>query len=64
MLTGYISNEGKLADNTTLIFLGDYVSRGSYGIEVLYTVLNLKIMNPDNVFFDKGNHKEINLHAR
>jgi hypothetical protein len=33
-----------------IAFLGDYTDRGAYGLEVLYTILRLKIANPDKVF--------------
>lgn len=43
--------------NFYLIFLGDYVDRGIYGAEVLYTLMRLKIANPHNVFIIRGNHE-------
>lgn len=41
-----------------IIFLGDYVDRGFYGAEVLYTILRLKCANPDRVFMVRGNHED------
>lgn len=41
-----------------LVFLGDYVDRGIYGTEVLYTLMRLKIANPDNVIIIRGNHED------
>ena len=46
-----------------ILFLGDYVDRGWYGAEVLYTVLRLKNQNPDNVFMVRGNHEDIDLNG-
>lgn len=40
-----------------LVFLGDYVDRGIYGAEVLYTLMHLKIANPNNVIILRGNHE-------
>lgn len=53
----------KLKDkNVRIIFLGDYTDKGIYGLEVIQTLLYLKIENPDQVFFVRGNHEtpEIN----
>lgn len=52
----------KLASpNTYLLFLGDYIDRGLYGAEVIYTVLRLKLANPTQVFMARGNHEDINM---
>lgn len=42
-----------------LVFLGDYVDKGIHGAEVLYTLLRLKMANPDQVFLIRGNHENI-----
>jgi hypothetical protein len=55
----------ELADkNVQLVFLGDYVDRGIYGSEVIYTLLRLKIANPDNVIMIRGNHEDQSLSNR
>jgi hypothetical protein len=46
-----------------IVFLGDYTDRGRYSVEVLYTLLRLKLANPDRVFLLRGNHEEIALAA-
>ena len=43
---------------TYLVFLGDYVDKGYYGVEVMYTLLRLKIANPDHVILVRGNHED------
>lgn len=59
-----IDNNFKIiAPNTYLIFLGDYVDRGFYGVEVLYTILRLKLANLHNVFMVRGNHEDMDLNA-
>lgn len=47
--------------NFYILFLGDYVDRGIYGTEVIYTLLNLKIENPENVILIRGNHEDTQL---
>jgi hypothetical protein len=47
-----------------MVFLGDYADRGRYGVEVFYTLLRLKLANPDRVFLLRGNHEEITIAAR
>jgi hypothetical protein len=47
-----------------MVFLGDYTDRGAYGIEVLYTLLRLKLANPDRVMLSRGNHEEVSLQSR
>jgi hypothetical protein len=50
--------------NFHIVFLGDYTDRGLYGVEVLYTLLRLKLANPDRVHLGRGNHEDANLAAR
>ncbi len=47
--------------NFYMVFLGDYTDRGSYGMEVLYTLYRLKMANPERVFLGRGNHEEATL---
>ena len=47
--------------NSYMVFLGDYTDRGNYGIEVLYTLLRLKLANPEHVFMARGNHEDVQM---
>lgn len=61
---GYLHGFTIARPNFQMIFLGDYTDRGAYGIEVLYTLLRLKLANPDQVFLARGNHEEVGLQTR
>lgn len=47
-----------ISDTSWFLFLGDYVDRGNYGLEVIYTLLRLSLANPDRVILVRGNHEE------
>jgi hypothetical protein len=62
----WLNHEGYLDGFNTkpgfyMVLLGDYTDRGSYSVEVLYTLLRLKLANPDRVFLLRGNHEEISM---
>ncbi len=56
---GYLDNNFKIVKkNSYIIFLGDYIDRGIYGVEVMYTLARLKIANPHHVIIIRGNHED------
>jgi hypothetical protein len=44
--------------NDILVFNGDFVDRGPHGLEVLCTLLFLKLAYPDRVYLIRGNHED------
>jgi hypothetical protein len=55
---GYLDKNFRIiSENFYLIFLGDYVDRGRYGIEVLYTLMRLKCASWNQVYLVRGNHE-------
>lgn len=62
---GYLDKNFKITrKNFDLVFLGDYVDRGGYGAEVLYTLLRLKCASWNNVYLIRGNHEVKDMNAR
>jgi len=53
-----VTDDWKLPFRTKVIFCGDYVDRGPYGIECLYAVTKLHMTNPDTVRLIEGNHED------
>lgn len=63
---GYIDTDFRIIkENFFIVCLGDYVDRGWFGLEVIYTLLLLKLApgNWEKVFLLKGNHETINQSA-
>lgn len=46
--------------DTTLLFLGDYIDRGTHSLDCLCLLLKLKITFPRRVFLLRGNHETFN----
>ena len=61
---GYLRGFDIARTNFHMIFLGDFTDRGAYGVEVLYTLLRLKLANPGRVYLVRGNHEEAAMQSR
>lgn len=52
-----LSQSGLPNDNNVLVFAGDCVDRGPWGVEVTVVLYLLKIWQPKNIFIIRGNHE-------
>ena len=50
-----------IKDDVYFVFLGDYVDRGCNSCELLYSLMQFKIQNPDKVILLRGNHENRGL---
>ncbi|QPG75319.1 hypothetical protein FOA43_002671 [Brettanomyces nanus] len=48
---------GKLNEEHSYLFNGDFVDRGSWSCEVAFLLYSLKLLYPKNVYIDRGNHE-------
>ena len=54
----YVKNDGIWQHQSRkVIFLGDFVDRGSGGVEVFCTLLAFHFLCPGSVYFNRGNHE-------
>lgn len=58
----------EIKDNFILVFLGDIVDRGTFGLEILLFI-NILILRNNNllnlkVIYNRGNHEELNVNIR
>lgn len=62
---GYLNNDFTITSPSIhFVFTGDFIDRGRYSVETLYTVLRLKLANFDQVHLVRGNHEEKAIAAK
>lgn len=64
-----LQQEGALDENfkcrkgVQIVFLGDYGDRGSHSMQILETLMALKMENPDQVTLIRGNHEYVEINS-
>jgi hypothetical protein len=59
----FIDDTLTLVPDKYIVFTGDMVDYGPYGLEVLWYILTLLYHNPNNVIILKGNHEDYNQYS-
>jgi hypothetical protein len=59
-----IDDNGILDPKYNLIYLGDIIDRGKFGYEIIIILYILKILNPQSIFLNRGNHEEMKINKR
>lgn len=54
---------GKIKEDHVYLFNGDFVDRGSWGCEVAFLLYSLKILYPDKIFINRGNHETDDMNS-
>eukprot|EP00933_Yihiella_yeosuensis_P011196 TRINITY_DN11830_c2_g1_i1.p1 TRINITY_DN11830_c2_g1~~TRINITY_DN11830_c2_g1_i1.p1 ORF type:complete len:584 (-),score=120.17 TRINITY_DN11830_c2_g1_i1:242-1993(-) len=55
--TNILDLAGLPSASAPFLFNGDYVDRGSWGIEVIMVIFAFKLKDPNSVFLNRGNHE-------
>lgn len=52
---------GLPSDTNPYLFNGDFVDRGSFSVECIFTLLGFKLLFPDKFFMSRGNHESVTM---
>lgn len=51
-------------DGPNFVFNGDFVDRGAHQVEVIGSLMALKVLYPDRVFLNRGNHEDLTMNRK
>lgn len=60
---GHFDEHFKCSPGVHLVFLGDYLDRGAYELQVVELLACLRLENPTQVFLLRGNHEDLYINA-
>uniref|UniRef100_A0A1B0DE22 Serine/threonine specific protein phosphatases domain-containing protein n=1 Tax=Phlebotomus papatasi TaxID=29031 RepID=A0A1B0DE22_PHLPP len=52
---------GLPSESNPYLFNGDFVDRGSFSIECIFTLFGFKLLYPDHFFLARGNHESVTM---
>ncbi|XP_025423474.1 serine/threonine-protein phosphatase 5 [Sipha flava] len=52
---------GLPSDTNPYLFNGDFVDRGSFSVECIFTLFGFKLLFPDKFFMSRGNHESVTM---
>lgn len=52
---------GLPSEENPYLFNGDFVDRGSFSVECIFTLFGFKLLYPNHFFMARGNHETINM---
>lgn len=52
---------GLPSENNPYLFNGDFVDRGSFSVECIFTLFGFKLLYPNHFFMSRGNHETTNM---
>lgn len=60
-LLNIFDKNGLPSETNPYLFNGDFVDRGSFSVECIFTLFGFKLLYPNHFFMSRGNHESINM---
>lgn len=60
-LLNIFEKNGLPSETNPYLFNGDFVDRGSFSVECIFTLFGFKLLYPNHFFMSRGNHESINM---